>query len=140
MHHNYMNTLLGPEEDTTTNYVWKYIKPRKQDSMVIGTLKAKRKIAETPVEKANILNKQLTLVFTVEDMNNIPERGPSTYTPMNNVVISHAGVKNSSIRLKEEKASGPDKIPITFLKHTADIITPVLSFIFQQSLDKGEIP
>ena len=42
--------------------------------------------------------------------------------------------------MNEKKASGPDKIPITFLKHTADIITPVLSLIFQQSLDRGEIP
>ena len=43
------------------------------------------KIAETPVEKANILNEQFTSVFTVEDTNNIPGKGPSPYTQMNNM-------------------------------------------------------
>ena len=139
-YHNYLNTLLDPEEDTTSKNFWKYIKARKQDTMGIGTLKANGKIAETPVEKANILNEQFTSVFTVEDTNNIPEKGPSPYTPMKNIVISNAGVRKSILRLNEKKASGPDKIPITLLKHTADIITPVLSLIFQQSLDRGEIP
>lgn len=30
-------------------------------------------------------------------------------------------------------------MPITLLKQTVNIITPVISFIFQQSLDRGEI-
>ena len=42
--------------------------------------------------------------------------------------------------MNEKKASGPDKISITFLKQSADAITSTLSFIFQQSLDTGEIP
>jgi hypothetical protein len=58
---------------------------------------------------------------------------------MENINISDTGFKTSIQCLNKKKANGPDKIPITFLKQTTDIITPVLSFIFQQSLDKVEI-
>jgi hypothetical protein len=84
--------------------------------MGIGALKGNEKIAETPSEKAIILNEQFTSVFTKEDTNNIPEKGPSVYTSMKNITISNTGVKKSIQRLNEKKASGPDKIPITSLK------------------------
>jgi hypothetical protein len=58
---------------------------------------------------------------------------------MKNITISNTGVKESIQRLNEKKASGQDKIPIAFLKQTAHFITPVLSFIFQQLLDEGEM-
>lgn len=60
---------------------------------------------------------------------------------MRNISISDSSVRESIKRLNKKKASGPNKIPITFLIHvqTINIITPVISVIFQQSLDRGEI-
>ena len=43
-------------------------------------------------------------------------------------------------RLKPNKASGPDQIPIRLLKSASDEIAPVLCSILQQSLDNGELP
>ena len=65
---------------------------------------------------------------------------PFIFPKMNDIRITDNEVKKCIDRLNEKKASGPDKIPITFLKQAADAITPALSFIFQQSLDTGEIP
>lgn len=119
-YHN-MNTLLYIEEGTHC--------------------KAKGKIAETPQEKANILNEQLASIFTKEDKNNILEKGPLPFTSMRNISISDSSVRESIKRLNKKKASGPNKMPITFLIHvqTINIITPVISVVFQQSLDRGEI-
>lgn len=60
---------------------------------------------------------------------------------MRNISISDSSVRESIKRLNKKKASGPNKMPITFLIHvqTINIITPVISVIFQQSLDRGEI-
>ena len=139
-YHRYLNNLLDPEKDTTSKSFWKYIKARKQDTMGIGTLKSGVSIADTPLEKANMLNNQFTSVFTKENQEYIPDKGPSPFKPMDKITITDAGVTKCINRLNEKKASGPDKIPITILKKTAIAITPVLSFIFQQSLDTGEIP
>lgn len=53
---------------------------------------------------------------------------------MRNISISDSSVRESIKRLNKKKASGPNKMPITI-----NIITPVISVIFQQSLDRGEI-
>lgn len=60
---------------------------------------------------------------------------------MRNISISDSSVRESIKRLNKKKASGPNKMPITFLINvqTINIITPVISVIFQQSLDQGEI-
>lgn len=63
-YHKYLNTLFNPEEDTTYKNFWKYINARKQDTLGIGTLNAKGKIAKTSLKKTNILNEQFKSVFT----------------------------------------------------------------------------
>ena len=44
------------------------------------------------------------------------------------------------VHLKPHKASGPDNIPVFFLKETANEIAPILVQIFQFSLDQGVLP
>lgn len=53
----------------------------------------KWKIAETQLEKTNILNEQFTSVFTKEEKNNILEKGLSPFTPIRNITISDSGVR-----------------------------------------------
>ena len=67
----------------------------------------------------------------------MPKKGPSPYKTMKKITITKNGVTKCFDRLNERKASGPDKIPITFLKQTSEIITPLLCSIFQKSLDTG---
>ena len=42
--------------------------------------------------------------------------------------------------LNVHKASGPDLISTQFLKETADVIAPLLQFIFKVSLNFGKVP
>ncbi|XP_060561750.1 uncharacterized protein LOC132721460 [Ruditapes philippinarum] len=139
-YHKYLNNLLDPEQDSTSKKFWKYIKARKQDSVSIGTLKSQGVIADSAESKANLLNSQFSSVFTNENLKNIPDKGQSPYIPMNDIIISENGVKKCIERLNEQKASGPDKIPIKVLKTLAFELAPIMTSIFQQSLLTGEIP
>ena len=60
-----------------------------------------------------------------------------SYPPL---TITEVGVKKLLDRLKPQKASGPDRIPNRFLKELSDVLSPVLSALFNQSITAGEIP
>ena len=59
---------------------------------------------------------------------------------MNKITINTEGAQNLLQHLKPNKATGPDDIPAKFLKEVSIEISPLISFIFQASLDQGQIP
>jgi hypothetical protein len=128
---DYLNNMLDPEQDNNSKKFWKYIKSRKQDTMGIGTLKNNGVLAETAEQKAEMLNNQFTLVFTTENTINMPSKGTSQFKPMKDIKISEKGVEKALNRLKPSKTTGPDKVPVRILKETANIITPILTNIYQ---------
>jgi hypothetical protein len=99
-----------------------------------------RVLAETAEQKAEMLNNQFTLVFTTENTTNMPSKGNSPFKPMKDIKISEKGVKKELNRLNLCKATGPDKVPVRILKETANIITHILTKIYQQSINTGQIP
>ena len=139
-YYKYINNLLEPESDKTSQSFWKYIKSRKQDSVSIGTLKDNGRIAESAKDKAEMFNQTFCSVFTREDLDNIPDKGPSPYQPMSHIHITLNGVIKCVKRLNPKKACGPDKMPILVLQETANEIAPVLQSLFQQSLNESKIP
>ena len=59
---------------------------------------------------------------------------------MNKITINTEGAQNLPQHLKPNKAKGPDDIPAKFLNEVSIEISPLISFIFQASLDQGQIP
>ena len=47
---------------------------------------------------------------------------------------------NLLVNLDPHKATGPDNIPTKLLKETAQQMAPLLTLIFQASLNQGKIP
>ena len=62
-----------------------------------------------------------------------------SYTPPQ-LSITEVGVKKLLDRLKPKKTSGPDRIPNRVLKELSDVLSPVFSALFNQSVAVGEIP
>ena len=60
--------------------------------------------------------------------------------PMPKITVSKAGVLNLLLKIKENKATGPDGIPGNLLKICANEIAEVLTLLFQSSLDQGCLP
>ena len=73
-------------------------------------------------------------------MSSLPEMKPGNTPTMPDFSIHEGGVKKLLSNLKINKAPGPDDIPPRILKDTADIIAPILTQIFQISLDTGILP
>jgi len=79
-------------------------------------------------------------VFTIEDLSSLPVLPDSTYPNMQNICITEAGVYNILSQLDPYKAGGPDNIPACVLKELAHDLTPLLTHLYQQSLDTGTLP
>jgi len=120
--------------------LWHYIKSHRQDNIGISTLKAPgydHAIID-PKEKADIFNKHFKSIFTEKSCEPIPCKDPSRYPPVQDFEIIPQGVYNLQSTCKSHKSPGPDCIHPYALKATAMEITPVLTHIFQQSLDSGK--
>ena len=94
----------------------------------------------TNIQKAEILNEQFRTAFTAEDLAHIPSKGDSPFPAMDKISVSEKGVRKLLLNLKVDKATGPDTIPAFILKSAADELSPVLTKLFQLSLDTGEVP
>ena len=92
-----------------------------------------------PKEKADIPNEQNDNVFTIEDPV-LPKLPDSPYPDMPNIHIDNNGVIKLLSGLNPSKANGPDFLPTRVLKEAATERAPYLSFIFQQSINTGEVP
>ena len=70
----------------------------------------------------------------------MPCKGCSEIPPIDSVVFNRAGVEHLLKNLDSKKANGPDKLPTTLLKIAASEIAEVVTFLFNQSYDSGELP
>ena len=59
---------------------------------------------------------------------------------MEDIVVTEEGVTKLLKGLKPSKALGPDELYPRVLKELATELGPVFAHLFQQSIDKGEIP
>ena len=91
-------------------------------------------------KRANILNEQFQSVYTKEDTNKMPDKGPSPHPSMSNITFKTKGIAKLLQNLNPYKAAGPDSIPTFMLKVAANEIAPILTKIFQKSYDSGTVP
>ena len=76
---------------------------------------------------------------TQEDISSLPSMEDSPFPQISSVNITVEGVASLLTNLKPHKAPGPDNIPASFLKETANEIAPILH-IYKSSLDQGLLP
>ena len=147
-HQKYVNNLLDIDEADPvhdhakagiTKHFWRYIKAKRRDLAGIVILKSHGKEFTKPKKKADILNEQYDSVFTLEDPV-LPQLPDSPYPDMPNIHMDNNGVIKLLSGLNTSKANGPDLLPMHVLKEAATEIAPYLSFIFQQSINTGEVP
>ena len=79
------------------------------------------------VYKVNPLNAKLTMIRY-------------KYPSMPDIDISTAGVAKLLSNLNVSKAAGPDSVRPIVLKELSQVITPVITIIFQTLLDSGTVP
>ncbi|KAI8510225.1 DTW domain-containing protein 2 [Branchiostoma belcheri] len=132
--------ILGEAIVDKPKTFWSYIKGLRKDLVGVAPLKVGNTIISDSGKKAEVLSSQFKSVFTEEDTTDMPSLGQPCTPPMEHIVVSTDGVEKMLQGLNPSKASGPDQIPPWFLKLTASEIAPVLTNIFQHSLNTAEIP
>ena len=90
--------------------------------------------------KADILNRQYESVFTKENLTSIPVLDSTTYPEMPSISITNNGVYKLLDSINPNKAQGPDELPARVLKEAASEIIPILTEIYNKSLQTGIVP
>ena len=95
-----------------------------------------------PVEKAELLNKQFSSVFTSEDTDSVPKITQKKYTNIGriDVDVDVDDVVKLLTNLNASKAAGPDQLGGRLLKATARESAEILQVIFQRSIDEEVLP
>ena len=70
----------------------------------------------------------------------MPSKGQSPHPVMEKIHVKPKGVYKLLSDLKTHKATGPDSIPAYVLKLAADQLAPILTRLYQHSLDTGKTP
>ena len=136
----YMEEVSTDYKDNSIKF-WSYIKSKGQEWIGVAPLKNKMGFLQSDNKsKAEILNEQFQSVFTKEIINNFPNKGKSPYSTMEDIKINSKGVHTLLKNLKPHKAIGPDSIPSCILKAAADQLAPILTEIYQTSLNTGVVP
>ena len=141
---NYIDNLIevGDDDGKTPKQkrFWSYIRNTRKDNTGISPLKENGRLFSGAKDKADILGRQYESVYTHEDVSSIPEPVGEPFPPMKELQISDEGVTKLLREVNPNKASGPDSIPARILKELADEIAPLLTKIFNKSLEQSEVP
>ncbi|XP_053405122.1 uncharacterized protein LOC123565354 [Mercenaria mercenaria] len=139
--YNYERNLATKIKDDSKVF-WKYVRQNTKTDVTVGSLEDEYgKCVQEDGERARILNKQLCSVFTVEDVNNIPNFEDRPYlTILEEINIREDDVKKHIQTLNPKKAVGPDGIHPRVVKECIDPISVLLRRIFIKTLNEGELP
>ncbi|KAK3104689.1 hypothetical protein FSP39_007852 [Pinctada imbricata] len=140
-HDTYVDEIFCGDINTKPKRFWSYLKGKHQDSSGVAPLKKSDGLLYSDTKsKAEILNTQFHSIYTREDTNNMPNKGTSPYPDMPSIRVSVKGVLTLLKNININKATGPDALPARLLHDYAEHLAPILTSIFQSSLDKGRIP
>ena len=140
-HRQYMEDVVSSDMKQNPKQFWSFIKSKRQDSTGVSSLIDKDGFLHSDgSRKAEILNEQFHAAYTREDTSVLPDKGKSPYPAMARIKVYKDGVLKLLKNLKPHKASGPDGIPTRILILAAEQLAPVLTEIFQSSLDLGQLP
>ena len=124
----------------TTKSFGHTFKSLRKDNHGIPPLNLNDTVISENLHKANAFNDYFKSVFTTENLQSFPDKGPSPHPDIDDITISSPGILKLLNNLNVNKATGPDRICARVLRETSSIIAPILTIIFQCSLDTGIIP
>ena len=90
--------------------------------------------------KAQLLNSYFTLVFTPHSLESLTVTHDSPFPDIPTVSVDANGVLKLLNELDVSKTNGLDKIPAHLLKLCNIELAPMLTFIFQVSIQQSRVP
>lgn len=123
------------------NYVNSTRKVRTGISDLMGLNGDDQQMAVKDSDKAEVLAKFFSSVFTKEPSGDLPEFNTRTVNhPFEKIICNPLVVEKILANLNENKSQGPDKIHPKVLKELKHFISTPLAEIFNRSLEDGKLP
>ena len=119
---------------------WRYIKSKKQENIGVSPLKDGGKLYSDSQSKADILLKQFSSVFTRSTSSVMPPTTHRVPQGISNITVTIEGTEKLLKNINVTKAVGPDNIPNRVLRECAHELAPIITLLFQRSLDTGCLP
>ncbi len=132
-------TILNEIPKKASKRLWSFIKIQQNENSGVSPLRQNGVLASDTKEKAEILNKQFCSVFTKETSDS-PVLPDCPYQKMSDIHVTQSGVLALLKNLNPSKAQGPDLLHPKLLKELSNEISPILTSIFNHSLQSGEVP
>ena len=108
------------------------MKSKRQDQTGVSTLRVNSTVISDSVSKVEVLNQHFKSVFTIEETNNLPDKGISPYPAISNMEIMVPGIYNVLSNCNSHKSPDPDNVHNYVLRETATDIAPLLTHLFQE--------
>ncbi len=132
----YIHGILQDSLDNNnTKPFWKFVKAQKQDNVGVAPMEVGGTLYSDSKDTAIILNKQFKSVFTKNNQNVAPQLTGPRFFLIQPLTITVEGVEKLLSNIKVNKASGPDNIPCRILQELSTELAPMLTVIFQQSIN-----
>ena len=103
-------------------------------------LKENDQLISDSQRQADILNNQFFSMFTKADNCFVPAMGTSLFPEASDIILTEAVVKKLLWQLRIHTAPGRDQLQTRVLKDGADELTPVITLLFQASVNQHIIP
>ena len=115
-------------------------KNMKKDNTGVAPLRNNGLLINDSKQKAEVLNTQYHSVFTPEDDTPISASLEDNYPSMPEINVTNNGVEKFLKNIDASKATGPDEISARILKEFAPELSPLLTSIFNKSIQEGDVP
>ena len=142
-HWQHVNLILDTaEKEHNTKPFWNYIKFQRQHTVGVPPLKKKGQLYSDSKTKASILQDQFTSVFTTDDTdpNHDLKMDGQKYQSLPPLLVRNEGILKLLQHINLSKSSGPDEVAGRLLKELAIELAPFLTYLFNKSLETGEVP
>lgn len=137
-HKNFVHKIIESYDGNTRKF-YKYIKSKKNDCGDIPPLQSGDNTLTDNSAKASLFNNYFASVFNKNtDIEAATLASP--FSPIEDIKITEQGVLNLLSKLDVSKSIGPDELPSRVLLEARNELTPILTFIFEQSLKEGQLP
>lgn len=135
------HTLYDKLEEGNTTPFFKYLKGKAKPKSSIPSLTSLdgATCITNVTEKCQLFSDYFQSVFIV-DNGVMPISSPRVCRMQEDLIVTQMGVMKLLSTLNKNKSSGPDKISCHMLKSFAQPIAPILTEIFNYSLNSGCVP
>lgn len=148
---DYKNYITKTQSSIKQNpkYFWKFINNRKNKNALPSLLTLDSTVVDNGNDIVNLFakyffeafsNTQQPLNYPPINIDNIDSKNTNSTLHINSLTLTELDVLNMISTLNKNSSIGPDGISIIFIYNCRFILTPILTRIFNTSLEKGIFP